>query len=67
MVKASDPRHFYGFRIRCSAAFDRSASRRIPKTSVDAILVLVRSVLPEQSTQMNHVECHDVIKQFAAR
>ena len=45
--------------------FNGSAPWRIPKASMDAILVVVRSVLPEQSTQMNLVEYHDVIEQFA--
>ncbi len=46
--------------------FNASAPWRIPKASMDAILVVVRSVFPEQATQMEFVEYQNVIEQLAA-
>jgi hypothetical protein len=37
-------------------------SWRIPKASVDAILVVVRDVIPEQAKQMEFVQYHHVIE-----
>ncbi len=66
MMKPSGSRRFDDFRRRRSAMFNGSAPWRIPKTSVDAILVVVRSVFPEQATQMEFVEYHNEIQQLAA-
>ncbi len=66
MMKSSDLRQSDDLGRRRGPIFDGSASWRILKASVDAILVVVRSVLTEQSTQMNLVEYHDVIEQLAA-
>lgn len=64
MMKPSDSRRSDDFRCRRSAMFDGSAPWRIPKASVDAILVAVRSVFPEQAMQMEFVEYHNVIDQL---
>jgi hypothetical protein len=66
MMKSSDSRQSDDLGRRRGPIFDSSASWRILKASEDAILVVVRSVLPEQSTQMNLVEYHNVIEQFSA-
>jgi|JI10StandDraft_1071094.scaffolds.fasta_scaffold33671_3 hypothetical protein len=66
MIRPSDSRRSDDSRRRRSLMFNGSAPWRIPKASVHAIVVVVRSVLPEQSTQTNLVEYHDVIEQFAA-
>jgi hypothetical protein len=62
MMKPSDSRQSDDSSRRRTAILNSSASWRISKASMDAILVVVRSVFPEQSTQMDLVEYHDVIE-----
>lgn len=66
MVKSSDSRQSDDFRCRCGPNFNVSASRSIPKASVNGIFVVVRDLFSDQTTQMEFVNRNDVIGQFSA-
>ncbi len=66
MMKPSDSRQFDDPGRRRGPIRDGSMPRRVPKASMDAILVVVRSVDAEHATQMELVKYDDVIEQFAA-
>ena len=67
MVKAAQPRCANQLCVRQSSALDGAAVRRVLlQRVVDSILMMVRHVVPQQSTQMFFAQCNDVVQQLTA-